>query len=152
MFVPLLLLPTHFTWSGWRDLNPRPPRPERGALPSCATPRKARGPCEQEPIQDTAPTPISTNLGSLNRDSILSQHSRTNHLRAVSVTKLASGRHANRTGVNGDVPKPAETCSHIESSPPGASGRGPGQPCSPLTRPVSKSQFVTKAPYPGIAS
>jgi hypothetical protein len=25
--------------SGWRDLNPRPPRPERGTLPSCATPR-----------------------------------------------------------------------------------------------------------------
>src|SRR5205823_12904663 len=27
-------------WSGWRDLNPRPPRPERGALPSCATSRR----------------------------------------------------------------------------------------------------------------
>ena len=26
--------------SGRRDLNPRPPRPERGALPSCATTRK----------------------------------------------------------------------------------------------------------------
>lgn len=26
-------------WSGWGDLNSRPPRPERGALPSCATPR-----------------------------------------------------------------------------------------------------------------
>src|SRR5690625_1509187 len=26
-------------WSGWRDLNPRPLRPERSALPSCATPR-----------------------------------------------------------------------------------------------------------------
>ena len=26
--------------SGWRDLNPRPPRPERGALPGCATPRR----------------------------------------------------------------------------------------------------------------
>ena len=25
--------------SGWRDSNPRPPRPERGALPDCATPR-----------------------------------------------------------------------------------------------------------------
>src|SRR5699024_1436373 len=25
--------------SGWRDLNPRPPRPEQGALPTCATPR-----------------------------------------------------------------------------------------------------------------
>src|SRR3954452_21337673 len=28
-----------FCGSGWRDLNPRPLRPERSALPSCATPR-----------------------------------------------------------------------------------------------------------------
>ena len=28
--------------SGWRDLNPRPLRPERSALPSCATPRGKR--------------------------------------------------------------------------------------------------------------
>ena len=28
--------------SGWRDSNPRPPRPERGALPDCATPRISR--------------------------------------------------------------------------------------------------------------
>ena len=28
-----------FSWSGWRDSNPRPLRPERSALPSCATPR-----------------------------------------------------------------------------------------------------------------
>lgn len=28
-----------FHQSGWRDLNPRPLRPERSALPSCATPR-----------------------------------------------------------------------------------------------------------------
>ena len=30
---------SHFIWSGWRDFNPRPRRPERRALPSCATPR-----------------------------------------------------------------------------------------------------------------
>jgi hypothetical protein len=29
-------------WSGWGDLNSRPLRPERSALPSCATPRPAR--------------------------------------------------------------------------------------------------------------
>ena len=29
-----------YLWSGKRDLNPRPPRPERGALPTCATTRK----------------------------------------------------------------------------------------------------------------
>src|SRR5699024_1564094 len=28
-----------FHESGWRDSNPRPLRPERSALPSCATPR-----------------------------------------------------------------------------------------------------------------
>ena len=29
-------------WSGWPDLNRRPLRPERSALPSCATPRRPR--------------------------------------------------------------------------------------------------------------
>src|SRR5690625_5986580 len=29
--------------SGWRDLNPRPLRPERSALPGCATPRGHAG-------------------------------------------------------------------------------------------------------------
>ena len=28
-----------FLWSGWRDLNPRPPAPHAGALPGYATPR-----------------------------------------------------------------------------------------------------------------
>ena len=28
-----------FDWSGWQDLNLRPLRPERSALPNCATPR-----------------------------------------------------------------------------------------------------------------
>jgi hypothetical protein len=28
------------TWSGWRDLNPRPLAPKASALPSCATPRR----------------------------------------------------------------------------------------------------------------
>src|SRR4051794_8674247 len=32
-------LETSRTVSGWRDLNPRPPAPKAGALPSCATPR-----------------------------------------------------------------------------------------------------------------
>ena len=26
-------------WSGWPDLNRRPPHPQRGALPDCATSR-----------------------------------------------------------------------------------------------------------------
>src|SRR5436190_23570665 len=35
-------LTCRFALSGWRDLNPRPLRPERSALPSCATPRACR--------------------------------------------------------------------------------------------------------------
>src|SRR5215471_10164912 len=31
---------TWVLWSGWPDLNRRPLRPERSALPSCATPRR----------------------------------------------------------------------------------------------------------------
>ena len=31
------------SWSGWPDLNRRPLRPERSALPSCATPRPRGG-------------------------------------------------------------------------------------------------------------
>src|SRR5215472_16259716 len=30
-------------WSEWQDLNLRPPRPERGALPDCATLRQKAG-------------------------------------------------------------------------------------------------------------
>ena len=37
--VPLTCRNTGCHLSGWRDLNPRPLRPERSALPSCATPR-----------------------------------------------------------------------------------------------------------------
>jgi hypothetical protein len=37
-------------WSGRRDSNPRPPRPERGALPGCATPRHgSHGPWANRP-------------------------------------------------------------------------------------------------------
>ena len=35
-------LAAHEDWSGWWDLNPRPLRPERSALPGCATPRLVR--------------------------------------------------------------------------------------------------------------
>ena len=40
LIVHLILgLRNIYLWLGKRDLNPRPPRPERGALPSCATTR-----------------------------------------------------------------------------------------------------------------
>src|SRR3979409_2541814 len=36
--------PSHcYSWSEWQDLNLRPPRPERGALPDCATLRLPEG-------------------------------------------------------------------------------------------------------------
>src|SRR5699024_5364247 len=63
-----------------------------------------------------------------------------------SSNKLASGRQAKRSGANCEVPRPAETWSHVEAPPPLSSGRGPGQPCRPLARPVSISQLVTRAP------
>jgi hypothetical protein len=37
------LLAPDLTWSGWRDLNPRPLAPKASALPSCATPRTTYG-------------------------------------------------------------------------------------------------------------
>ena len=44
----------HLSWSGRRDLNPRPQRPERCALPSCATSR----------AQPPYPTASAVRLGS----------------------------------------------------------------------------------------
>src|SRR5215475_14219489 len=40
---PNLLLCVWKIWSEWQDLNLRPPRPERGALPDCATLRLKAG-------------------------------------------------------------------------------------------------------------
>ena len=37
---PLMMRNWPVSWSGWPDLNRRPLRPERSALPSCATPRR----------------------------------------------------------------------------------------------------------------
>src|SRR5258707_14895566 len=51
------------TWSEWQDLNLRPPRPERGALPDCATLRcQAGGSYSGDPggPQGASPGPAST--------------------------------------------------------------------------------------------
>lgn len=47
------------SWSGWRDSDPRPPRPERGALPSCATSRNTgrHGRRPWQPHWDSNPDP-----------------------------------------------------------------------------------------------
>src|SRR5262249_34998106 len=42
-------------WSEWQDLNLRPPRPERGALPDCATLRLANGRSPNSPKHTQAP-------------------------------------------------------------------------------------------------
>lgn len=61
----------HFQ-SGWRDLNPRPLRPERSALPSCATPRFKR----RQPI---APAVILAKLRCPRQcESALQWHDRSN--------------------------------------------------------------------------
>ncbi len=39
-----LILRKKTGWSEWSDSNTRPPRPERGALPGCATLRSSRAP------------------------------------------------------------------------------------------------------------
>src|SRR4029077_1068915 len=46
---PVASLPRHI-WSGRRDLNPRPPGPQPGALPSYATPRRGCKSYRREPI------------------------------------------------------------------------------------------------------
>ena len=44
----------HFNWSGRQDLNLRPLRPERSALPGCATPRQLNQRGQSLPSRRTA--------------------------------------------------------------------------------------------------
>ena len=52
-------------WSGWRDLNPRPLRPERSALPSCATPRcpGSGAQSNRDSIAEGSPTHVNDGSG-----------------------------------------------------------------------------------------
>lgn len=61
--------------------------------------------------------------------------------RPTNVSNVASGGHANRTGVYRFVPHPADTCMY-DVRPEAVSLCM----CSPFTRSVSRSQLVTKAP------
>src|SRR5258708_37428214 len=69
--------------------------------------------------------------------------------RAVSVSRVASGRQANLAGAHGDVPRPAEMCSQ-EVLPPAGDTCG----CSdrPRTLPRAMPQLVSSAPQPGTHS
>ena len=58
--------------------------------------------------------------------------------RGTRVSRLASGRQANRAGAQGDVPSPAETCSQAWPST--------GCLCKPRARSRSIPQLVTKVP------
>ena len=80
---------------------------------------------------------------------------RARRQRAVRVSSAASGRQARRTGAYGEVPSPAQTWSHAAA--PGAwllgADPAPGHHRdTPDTRPVSRSQFVTSAPWNGTHS
>ena len=58
-------LPCSPRWSGWRDLNPRPLRPERSALPSCATPRcpESGAQSNRDSIAERSPTHVNDGSG-----------------------------------------------------------------------------------------
>jgi hypothetical protein len=58
--------------------------------------------------------------------------------RGTRVSRLASGRQANLAGAQGDVPRPAETCS--QAGPPA------GYRCRPRARSRSIPQLVTIVP------
>lgn len=77
-------------------------------------------------------TPASSTSGAGNTPGHLTES------RDTSVSKLASGRQANLTGAQGDVPSPAETCS--QAWPPS------GYRCSPRARSRSMPQLVTSVP------
>src|SRR5947209_4848145 len=55
---------------------------------------------------------------------------------AINVNKVASGRQQNRSGANGEVPIPAETCNRMVA---------PQRDC-PLARDRSRPELVTNAP------
>ena len=98
-------------------MNLRPPRPERGALPSCATSRK--------------------------RCAVRREHrSPARSVRGTRVSKVASGGQANRTGAYGEVPSPAETCSHAARSPL----RQPAGPACAVEAAVRRRARRTPAP------
>ena len=106
--LPWRGLDLHSYLSGWPDLNRRPLRPERSALPSCATPRGV----------------LSNTIRRLRRREIgIPSAGETAGQRGISVRIVASGRQAKRIGAVGWVPRPAETCSQASV---------PGQRCRPL--------------------
>src|SRR5437773_2902484 len=85
-----------FSQSGRRDLNPRPQRPERCALPSCATSRRKES--------------VSSLQGGGAR---------------CSSSSVASGRQAKRKGAYLLVPRPGDVCRIAPPSrarPPAARG------------------------------
>src|ERR1700761_7995369 len=65
--------------------------------------------------------------------------------RGTSVSMVASGRQANRAGAQGEVPRPADTCSQARF-PSGAGTSADGCWLRPLTRGRSMEQLVTRAP------
>ncbi len=70
-----------FKWSGWRDSNPRPLRPERSALPDCATARSLATAAGKRKIIVTASGNFETKIAHWQATSVLmhSDDDRPNH-------------------------------------------------------------------------
>src|SRR5215471_15560175 len=64
---------TFENWSGWRDSNPRPPDPQSGALPGCATSRNgnALDPTSSSTPSWPAPSPPTRSLARVARQQIV---------------------------------------------------------------------------------
>jgi hypothetical protein len=113
-----------FPLSGWRDSNPRPLRPERSALPSCATPRWSLGSLRvgAGAGQNGSRRRLRGSDGGGRSGASRSRrrHGSESQAIEVSVSRVASGGQAKRTGAYGEVPSPAETCSTAPrpSAPP----------------------------------
>ena len=126
-------------WSGCRDLNPGPPRPERGALPSCATsrghrrygtssvgsvpirspagqPRKVERPAARRRVAPSAPRG-SNCCPALCRSSCSKEHKRNRMCEGVEKGHIARGLKA-------ATAPPAEPA----ISPPLGAGRHSGMP------------------------
>ena len=95
-------------WSGWRDLNPRPLRPERSALPSCATPRAFPTIAVTGREEKSAPHKLHHTDVLVAYRSIVTGVYMSSRAHSVSLRRVASGWQKSRMGAYGEVPKPRE--------------------------------------------
>ena|GEM_PF-5074879 len=136
-------VPTHHTSRGTRGFAAQPLARSLGPRSlSASRPRSLVGVTGFEPAASSSRTTRATKLRHTPLRAclgyLLGGPQTKSPQAGTKVRIVASGRHANRMGAKGDVPRPAETCSHV----PSASGHR----LRPLARRVSRSQLVTSAP------